>query len=67
LHALSLAGLAKVLIIIGGVLAGANFIFVNLPQIFILVGFFLIFPSLVYLNERDLRAFRKLGKRKEEG
>jgi hypothetical protein len=53
-------GFAKALVIVGAILAGVNFVLLNLPAIFMVSAFFLILASLLYMYEKDFRKFRKM-------
>lgn len=58
--------MGSALILIGSVLASANLIFVNLPQILIILSLFLILPGALTLYVRDLRAFQKLTREEKK-
>jgi type IV secretory pathway VirB3-like protein len=63
LHLASFAGVAKVFMVLGLVIAGVNFVFINLPQIIMMFAFVLIFFSVIVLSEKDLRDFREFIKK----
>jgi len=59
-------GLAIALMVLGSVAVGANFIFVNWSQVFLIAAAFLMIPSALIIYMKSLLSLRRLSGQKEQ-